>query len=104
MGEHLNLPGPSKNYMKFTVVEKMGSIDPLYGREQEKVHQRKFNKFYNCLNKESRIRETLNLWADTISGSSSIKNQISILIGGIHVIDRPGVAGAVLQTASSLIN
>ena len=43
MGEHYNLPGHSKNDMKFTIIEKVRSSDPLHGREREKIHIRKFN-------------------------------------------------------------
>ena len=52
MGEHYNLPGHSKNDMKFTIIEKVKSTDPLYGREREKVYIRKFNTYYGGLNKE----------------------------------------------------
>ena len=52
MGEHFNLAGHSKNDMKVTVIEKVRSVDPQYGREREKVHIRRFNTFYNGLNKE----------------------------------------------------
>ena len=33
IGAHYNLPGHSKNYMKFTIIEAVRSHDPLYGRE-----------------------------------------------------------------------
>ena len=52
MGEHYNLPGHSKNYMRFTILEKVKSKDPLYGRELEKIHIRKFYTYYGGLNKE----------------------------------------------------
>ena len=52
MGKHFNLAGHSKTDMLFTIIEKVRSVDPLYGREQEKVHKRKFKKFYNGLNRE----------------------------------------------------
>ena len=38
--EHFNLPGNDKRQMKFTILEKVRSIDPLYGREREKLHIR----------------------------------------------------------------
>ena len=40
-GEHFNLPGHDKSNMKFTILEKVRSTDPLYGREREKLHIRK---------------------------------------------------------------
>ena len=52
MRKHYNLPGHSKNDMKFTIIEKVKSTDPLYGKEREKVHIRKFNTYYGGLNKE----------------------------------------------------
>ena len=51
-GEHFNLPGHDKNNMKFTILEKVRSADPLYGREREKYHIRKFNTFYAGINRE----------------------------------------------------
>jgi hypothetical protein len=51
-GEHFNLPGHSMHNMKFTMLEQVMSPDPLYGREREKVLIRKFNTFYNGINKE----------------------------------------------------
>ena len=52
IGEHFNLPGHSSNDFKCTIIEKVRSVDPLYGREREKIHIRKFNTFYNGLNRE----------------------------------------------------
>ena len=51
MGEHYNLPGYSKNDMKITIIEKVRSSDPLYGREREKIQIRKLNTFYDSLKK-----------------------------------------------------
>ena len=51
-GQHFNLPGHSKNYMKFPIIEKVRSSDPLYGREREKLHIRRFNSFYGGINRE----------------------------------------------------
>ena len=51
-GEHFNSPGHSKNDMKFTILEKVKSNDPLYGREREKLHIRRFNTFYAGINRE----------------------------------------------------
>ena len=50
-GEHFNLPGHSTSDMKFTIIEKVKSLDPLYGREREKYHIRKFNTFYKGINR-----------------------------------------------------
>ena len=51
-GEHFNLPGHSIHNMKFTVLEKVNSSDPIYAREREKLLIRKFNSFYGGINKE----------------------------------------------------
>ena len=51
-GTHFNLKGHSKNNMEFTIVEKVRSMDPLYGREREKLHIRKFNSFHGGINRE----------------------------------------------------
>ena len=51
-GQHFNLPGHSMHNMKLTVIEKVKSDDPLYGREREKLMIRKFNSFYSGINKE----------------------------------------------------
>ena len=51
-GEHFNLPGHNSSNMKFTVIEAVKSTDPLYGREREKLLIRKFNTFYNGINRE----------------------------------------------------
>ena len=45
-GEHFNLPSHDKNNMKFTIIEKVRSQDPLFGREREKLHTRNLNTFY----------------------------------------------------------
>ena len=52
-GEHFNLPGHTKNNMTFTKIEKVRKVDPLYGREREKLQIRKFNTFYEGNNRES---------------------------------------------------
>ena len=44
--------GHDKNKMKFTILEKVRSADPLYGREREKYHIGKFNTFYAGINRE----------------------------------------------------
>ena len=51
-GQHFNLPGHNIHNMKFTILEQVKSRDPLYGREREKLLIRKFNSFYNGINKE----------------------------------------------------
>ena len=51
-GEHFNLPGHQIHQMKFTMLEKVKSSDPLYGREGEKLLIRKFKTFYDGINKE----------------------------------------------------
>ena len=51
-GEHSNRPGHGVENMKFTVLEKVKSSDPLYGREREKLLIRKFNTFYCGINEE----------------------------------------------------
>jgi hypothetical protein len=51
-GEHFNLPGHQIHHMKFTMLEQVKSPDPLYGREREKLLIRKFNTFYDGINKE----------------------------------------------------
>ena len=48
---HFNQPGHSTSNMKFTVLEKVKSLDPLYGREREKLLIRKFYTFDRGLNK-----------------------------------------------------
>ena len=50
-GTHFNLPGHRMADMKFTLVEKVKSKDPLYGREREKFHIKKFNTFYGGINR-----------------------------------------------------
>ena len=45
-------PGHNIHSLKFTILEQIMSRDPLYGREREKLLIRKFNSFYNGINKE----------------------------------------------------
>ena len=52
-GEHFNLPGHRIYHMKFTMLEQVKSLDPLYivcGRESKLI--RKYNTFHNGINKE----------------------------------------------------
>ena len=51
-GEHFNFPGHSTHNMKFTILEQVKSTDPIYGREWEKMLIRKFNSYFNGINKE----------------------------------------------------
>ena len=51
-GEHFNVPGHSTQNIRFTIIEQVKSLDPLYPREREKLLIRKFNTYYNGINKE----------------------------------------------------
>ena len=51
-GEHFNLPGHSWQNMKFTVIKKVKENNVIYRQEREKFFIRKFNTFYNGLNKK----------------------------------------------------
>ena len=51
-GAHFNLPGHGMKNMKFTILEKVKSNDPLYARERERLLIRKSNTFLCGLNKE----------------------------------------------------
>ena len=37
-GEHFNLPGHSHTDMKFTIIEQVKALGPVYAREREKLH------------------------------------------------------------------
>ena len=50
-GEHFRRPGHGVENMKFPVLEKVKSLDPIYGRERDKLFK-KFDKFYCGINKE----------------------------------------------------
>ena len=50
-GQHFNLPGHSLNNMNVTILEKVKKMDKMYRREREKYHIRKFNTFYEGMNK-----------------------------------------------------
>ena len=45
-GAHFNQPGQLLSNMKVTVLEKVKSIDPIYRKERDKFHMRKFKTFY----------------------------------------------------------
>ena len=51
-GEHFNLPGHTWHNMKFTILEKVKMNNVIYRQEREKFYIRKFNTFYNGLNKK----------------------------------------------------
>ena len=50
-GHHLNQPGHSLANMKFTVLEIVKKTDPLYRKEREAYHIRKFNTYHNGMNR-----------------------------------------------------
>ena len=51
-GEHFNSPGHSLSDMSIVVLEKVRSTDDLYRKEREKYFIRKFNTFYQGLNRQ----------------------------------------------------
>ena len=51
-GYHFNLPGHSVHNMKFSILEKVQSNDPLYRKEREKYFIEKFNTYHSGLNKK----------------------------------------------------
>ena len=51
-GEHFNSPGHSLADMTITNLEKVKSSDDLYRKEREKYFIRKFNTFYQGLNRQ----------------------------------------------------
>ena len=51
-GEHFNLPGHSHTDMKFTIIEQAKSFDPVYARERENLHIKKFNTYHKGINKQ----------------------------------------------------
>ena len=50
--EHFNLPCPSMNNMKFTILDPVQSSDPIYGRDRDNMLIHKYNNFYNGINME----------------------------------------------------
>ena len=42
----------SMHHMKFSIIEQVKSMDPLYGREREKLMIRNFHSYYGGVNKE----------------------------------------------------
>ena len=51
-GYHFNLPGHSIHNMKFTIVEKVKSSDPIYRKEREKDFINKFDTFHSGMNRK----------------------------------------------------
>ena len=51
-GQHFNLPGHSISNMKIAIIEKVKKPDTFYRKEREKYHIRKFNTFYEGMNKK----------------------------------------------------
>ena len=51
-GYHFNLPGHSIQHMKFTILEKVKSTDPIYRRERERYLIDKFDTFHSGMNKK----------------------------------------------------
>ena len=51
-GLHFNLPGHNIHNMKFTIIEKVKSNDPLYRRKGEKYHIDKLNTYHEGMNKK----------------------------------------------------
>ena len=51
-GKHFILPGNSHTNMKFTIIEQVKSLDPVYAREREKLHIKKFNTYHKGINKQ----------------------------------------------------
>ena len=49
-GRHFNLPGHNLSHMKISVLEKVKSHDPMYRKERERYHIRKFNSYYQGMN------------------------------------------------------
>ena len=51
-GEHFNSPGHGLHNMKFTILEQVKKNCILYRKEREKYFIRKFDTYYNGLNKK----------------------------------------------------
>ena len=50
-GEHFNKPGHSVSNLRITILEQIKNTNPLYRKEREKYHIRKFNTYYRGMNK-----------------------------------------------------
>jgi hypothetical protein len=55
-GYHFNTKGHSSDNMKVTILEKLKNKHPFYRKEREKYHIRKFNSYYNGLNRTPGIQ------------------------------------------------
>jgi hypothetical protein len=51
-GEHFNTEGHTLGDMRATIIEKVKSQDPLYRKEREAHHIRRFNTFFKGINKK----------------------------------------------------
>ena len=51
-GDHFNLPGHSVSDLTVTVLEQVKKNDQLYREEKEHFFIRKFNCFYNGMNRQ----------------------------------------------------
>ena len=51
-GEHCNKEGHTLGGMTVTVIEKVRNQDPLYRKEREARHVRRFNTFYKGINRK----------------------------------------------------
>ena len=49
-GRHFNLPGHTLANMNITIIERVKSNDPIYRKEREKYHIRKFNSYHKGMN------------------------------------------------------
>ena len=51
-GLHFNLPGHSLADLSITAIEQVKTNDTIYRKEREELHIRRFNTFYNGLNRQ----------------------------------------------------
>ena len=49
-GRHFNRPGHTLGNMNITILERVWSNDPIYRKERERYHIRKFNSYYQGMN------------------------------------------------------
>lgn len=50
--ENFNLLGKSHTAMKFTIKEQVKSLDPIYAKEREKLHIKRFNTYHKGIKKQ----------------------------------------------------
>ena len=50
--KYFNLPGHSHTDMKFSIIEQVKSLDPIYAREREKRHIKIFKTYHMEINKQ----------------------------------------------------